>query len=203
MVIEHSNVRPFYSDYLPSAVKEYLTNSSTPFASFLDLCNRPLSDAVDILISKCSTDVGYEYYRSDKFKTSLRSFRLSEFFTGLVSDSTFTVFDQGVFNMVGRAVLFAKLLNSLRDLIFEHYGVQSPIVINSGYRSLSHNAKVKGVPNSNHLRGFAVDIALPRGLSFKIFDMALSKVLYNYKDLLFASFEYIPYKKLKFIHVSL
>lgn len=33
-----------------------------------------------------------------------------------------------------------------------------PFIINSGYRSPEHNAKVGGVPNSSHIRGYAVDV---------------------------------------------
>lgn len=33
-----------------------------------------------------------------------------------------------------------------------------PFVINSGYRTAAHNAKVGGVPNSSHTKGYAADI---------------------------------------------
>lgn len=33
-----------------------------------------------------------------------------------------------------------------------------PILVNSGYRSPEHNAKVGGVPNSYHVQGLAADI---------------------------------------------
>ncbi len=36
-------------------------------------------------------------------------------------------------------------------------------VINSGYRTVSHNKKVGGVTNSSHLKGYAVDISTPSG----------------------------------------
>jgi len=35
-----------------------------------------------------------------------------------------------------------------------------PFVINSGYRSPEHNAKIGGKPNSSHLKGLAVDISV-------------------------------------------
>ena len=38
-----------------------------------------------------------------------------------------------------------------------------PFKINSGYRTIVHNSKVKGVSNSAHLKGYAADIATPRG----------------------------------------
>ena len=35
-----------------------------------------------------------------------------------------------------------------------------PFVINSGYRTPEHNAKIGGKPNSSHLKGLAVDISV-------------------------------------------
>ena len=34
-----------------------------------------------------------------------------------------------------------------------------PVVITSGYRTLAHNEKVGGKPNSSHLKGLAADVA--------------------------------------------
>lgn len=45
------------------------------------------------------------------------------------------------------------LLDELRD----RYG--KPIRVTSGYRTEKHNAAVGGVPESSHMRGYAVDIA--------------------------------------------
>lgn len=39
-----------------------------------------------------------------------------------------------------------------------------PFVINSGYRTEAHNAKVGGKPSSAHTRGYAVDIKVGDGL---------------------------------------
>lgn len=49
-------------------------------------------------------------------------------------------------------VLLAKSLQALRDEIGK------PILINSGYRSPSHNKRIGGVPNSQHTLGKAADI---------------------------------------------
>lgn len=38
--------------------------------------------------------------------------------------------------------------------------VGRPIRITSGWRSAEHNARIGGVPNSDHLRGLAADIAV-------------------------------------------
>ena len=47
-----------------------------------------------------------------------------------------------------------KILQKIRD----HFG--KPITINSAYRSPSHNRKVGGVSNSQHVKGTAADIAV-------------------------------------------
>lgn len=52
--------------------------------------------------------------------------------------------------MMNRAFI-AKL-----DRIRERVGF--PLIINSGYRTPEHNARVGGMPNSAHLRGHAADI---------------------------------------------
>ncbi len=49
-----------------------------------------------------------------------------------------------------------ELLNML-DVVRKKYG--KSIVINSGYRTVKHNAKVGGTPGSSHTKGLAVDIA--------------------------------------------
>lgn len=50
---------------------------------------------------------------------------------------------------------FLDILDELRGRIKE------PVIINSGYRTKSHNKKVGGSPNSSHLKGLAVDIHIP------------------------------------------
>ena len=49
-----------------------------------------------------------------------------------------------------------ELLNML-DVVRKKYG--KSIIINSGYRTVKHNAKVGGTPASSHTKGLAVDIA--------------------------------------------
>lgn len=49
-----------------------------------------------------------------------------------------------------------------RELIVRLNAIRSrfkkPIIVNSGYRSPEHNAKVGGVKNSTHIQGIAADI---------------------------------------------
>ncbi|WP_051184456.1 D-Ala-D-Ala carboxypeptidase family metallohydrolase [Desulfatiglans anilini] len=48
------------------------------------------------------------------------------------------------------------------------------LIVTSGYRCPSHNAKVKGSPTSSHLRGLAADIFCPDSRSrFQIVESAL------------------------------
>ena len=66
-------------------------------------------------------------------------------------------------NILVNVVKLACNLQRLRDVIGK------PIIINSGYRSPSHNAKVGGSPNSQHLAGKAADI---RVIGMKPYDLA-------------------------------
>ena len=52
---------------------------------------------------------------------------------------------------------FLQMLDTARDKA----GI--PFKITSGYRTESHNAKVGGVANSSHLKGYAADIACTSG----------------------------------------
>lgn len=49
----------------------------------------------------------------------------------------------------------AKYLQMARD----HFG--KPLIINSGFRTATHNAKVGGASNSQHLYGTAADVYIP------------------------------------------
>lgn len=50
-----------------------------------------------------------------------------------------------------------------------------PIRITSGYRCLEHNKAVGGAPNSNHLKGLAVDIAMTSSVDrYKLLKLAIA-----------------------------
>lgn len=51
--------------------------------------------------------------------------------------------------------LLLERLQVLRDALGR------PVIINSGYRNINHNAEVGGSPNSYHLKGMAADIRVP------------------------------------------
>lgn len=53
--------------------------------------------------------------------------------------------------------LVSNELISMLDVARKKYG--KSMTINSGYRTIEHNAKVGGTPASSHTKGLAVDIA--------------------------------------------
>jgi len=57
----------------------------------------------------------------------------------------------------GSGQLMDEKILSMLDEVRGMYG--KPISINSGYRTVRHNANVGGKANSSHLKGLAVDIA--------------------------------------------
>ena len=61
--------------------------------------------------------------------------------------------------------LLVSTLQRLRD------EVQRPVVVNSGCRCRSHNAAVKGAPQSQHMRGKAADIRIDGMTSQQIVDI--------------------------------
>lgn len=62
------------------------------------------------------------------------------------------------FGIRGNVLELAQNLQVIRDYIGK------PIHINSAYRSISHNEKIGGVPNSQHTYGRAADVTV-KGLS--------------------------------------
>ena len=72
----------------------------------------------------------------------------------------FKYFTYGEFDSpdsVGSGKLVSDELISMLDVARKKYG--KSMTINSGYRTIEHNAKVGGTPASSHTKGLAVDIA--------------------------------------------
>lgn len=55
-------------------------------------------------------------------------------------------------------LLVAEDLMDILEKIRNHFN--TPVIINSGYRTPSWNSKVKGAPNSYHCKGMAADIVV-------------------------------------------
>lgn len=64
----------------------------------------------------------------------------------------------------GRVFKLAGIFEKIRFLLGER-----PIVVLSAYRSLSHNRKIGGAPNSQHLEGRALDLRPPKKMSLAKF----------------------------------
>lgn len=73
-----------------------------------------------------------------------------------------------------------KLANNIQIIRDE---LDAPIVINSGYRSLSHNTKVGGAKNSQHLTASAGDLnqskITPKEFYYFILDLIKQGKIYN------------------------
>ena len=68
---------------------------------------------------------------------------------------------------------FLKMLDNARDIA----GI--PFKINSGWRTIEHNREVGGKPNSSHIVGKAVDIAIKNSRQRYIVLSALQDVGFN------------------------
>lgn len=67
-----------------------------------------------------------------------------------------------------------KMLSKYVQLIRNEIGVQ--LVINSGYRSPQHNAKVGGVKNSYHVQGKASDLSSSKITPKELYDAILKLI---------------------------
>lgn len=98
---------------------------------------------VGALIAYYMVKVGI--YTNERMKSPFKYFAWSEF------DSP----DQPGSGKLHMSEQFVHVLDDVRAC------AGFPFIVNSGYRTESHNAKVGGVSNSSHLQGIAVDIAAP------------------------------------------
>lgn len=79
----------------------------------------------------------------------------------------------------GSGALYMK--QSIVEIVDDiRHELGEPLKITSGYRTAAHNAKVGGKRSSAHLRGCAVDIAVPTSdLRFGIVNLALAQSIYR------------------------
>ncbi len=78
------------------------------------------------------------------------------------------------------ATMPAWVLNNIKELarnlqVLRDY-IGKPIHINSGYRSIEHNRRIGGVPNSYHTKGMAADIAV-KGYTSKRLAKVIRKLM--------------------------
>ncbi len=66
-----------------------------------------------------------------------------------------------------------RLIKGLEDL---RSRIGKPLKITSGYRCPEHNKKVGGAQASEHVKGLAVDVALPKGITLEEMFKAASQV---------------------------
>lgn len=204
MVISPTNsLASIYETSIPNALRSYLEASDSPFSDFLKLSRMSLYDALVFLSETPYADLIVKSYATlPSTKAAVERFVVSEFYTGILSDPSFSCMDQGVYNMFGRMYIFATILNYVRSLISSTSGKIPPMVITSGYRSVSHNNRVGGSATSNHLRGLAVDVACPPSIPMKSFSLLLENVMVAY-SMTGPAVESIPYMKRRFIHIAI
>jgi uncharacterized protein YcbK (DUF882 family) len=67
-------------------------------------------------------------------------------------------------------------LELLRKAVSEELGKNTPLKINSGFRCKTHNRKIGGSANSEHVNGIAADVATPNGITDERFSVIAEKV---------------------------
>lgn len=204
MKIYRDNVtHNFYANKASRALELLLSTSYAPLTVFLKISRMSIYDALVFVANSVGSDSLKSFVHIPRMPSLLENFKVSEFFTGLFSDPNFSCVSPGVYTMFGRSVFYVLLLNELRKDLSKLPTAPRyiPIVINSGYRSVSHNANVGGVSDSNHIRGTAIDVACPVGVPFSSFEQRLKAILDFYSSF-YKSYEFIPYRKQRFIHIS-
>ena len=71
----------------------------------------------------------------------------------------------------GRLQIDSRLLDGL-ELLRNLAG--TPVLVHAGYRCEQHNHEVGGVPHSEHVRGWAADVALPGVSLQRMYELALA-----------------------------
>lgn len=111
-----------------------------------------------------SDAIGFIYNPDQPNRMVSRNFKLSEFASKCGSYQV----------LIHPALLVG--LQAIRDA----YG--RPIRIKSGYRTIGHNAKIGGAPNSYHTKGMAVDITCDEMELVQGLAQALGMVARMYRD---------------------
>lgn len=107
-----------------------------------------------------------------------------------------THFHAREFECVGETAIFiGQELLEVLEVVRDHF--QRPLYINSGYRDKSHNTKVGGEYDSQHLLGIAADIRVEGFTPKEVYDY-LNKMYPNQYGLgLYTSFVHIDTRNRK------
>jgi uncharacterized protein YcbK (DUF882 family) len=98
--------------------------------------------------------VDEQYAIREKNRQVTKHFNTKEFYSKLWASPDFSI----------DVRLFPKL-EKLRTLVSERLGRDTPIIVNSAYRSRVHNKAKNGASNSMHLFGKAADTLVTKGLT--------------------------------------
>lgn len=110
--------------------------------------------------------------------------------------------DTGFLNLVNSYEYMANLtrlcmlLEHLRSIFLD-----TPIIVNSGYRSAKVNTAVGGAKNSYHLRGLAADIRFPEGSEFTL--EKLYNICCSFKDVMAGEYFVEVIKEPSWVHVAI
>ena len=101
-------------------------------------------------------------YRMNKLEKITNDFKWGEFFSGDIK--------LGLKSIEPPLKYYSKILQMAEELQIVRDYIKSKIIINSGWRTKEWNAHEKGVKNSYHCQGLAVDI---RVVGMKPYDLAI------------------------------
>lgn len=127
-------------------------------------------------------------FREDDHLTA--HFKYSEFFTRAYRPK----------NLPEVLACINRLVTAVLEPARKSLGV--PIIVNSGYRSSTHNKSVGGVSNSNHLTGRAADVTCKnRSDLLMLFKILSNRLFYLQSKGYLSRYELIFYPT--FIHVAI
>lgn len=90
-------------------------------------------------------------------------------------------------------ILVNKLIQPIRDILTGYRGQDTPITIQSGYRSKELNEKVGGVSDSQHLKGQACDFVVHSMELKEVFEIIIASGLQFDQIILEPSWIHISY----------
>lgn len=120
-------------------------------------------------------------------------FNVFDVFHNCTSDEILNALDDfTIFNNIQFALHHIELLRTFADI---------PFIVNSWYRDESHNKRVGGVPNSQHMEGLAIDFRVKRkaelisNVKFILYRSNLSKIFYIDQFIIYDTFFHISFSQ--------